>query len=664
MAPVADPKFPKMNPEAFNLVAKKMGLGVEWTDHDNDMLPGENEFSGLDHKNYITYTEKNDYVLAEFKENFAPMYNSVFKYANELRGEKVSRELALTYREPAKTDFDKWLRTNTDATETEIKNYKAGVAEIIEVGKVMKGLYQDEIGYNDGLRDEARLGELTEDDKELIIRYGQPWCLGDQGPLCVALPSLAGRGNGVFLDGVTCEDTGKDINSWGNPFSAVGWGVNEKLKLIPFAEIFRDGQLHAAVHLRRAAHYLSQIPREAAYVEHLLLLADSMESKRMFPFVASDAAWHKHGQSDSIFLFRAGPDETGGDGVGDACETKSRFHLNLGLVNRKPDGLKKSWSPHFQGWENSFAALINDPNLYQAQEVVMSLPQFYDVVYAIGDDVGGPNGTNIGQTLPNWCGDNGKEEPCKRRVMIFVNKTERAYNDKIAREYLMPLFDEKHYSEFEFQEAGVGIESVVAHEIAHNFGPQPGKPKPGTDTTYEAKLGDWKGTFEELKAQTGSIYIAGLLLKDMRAKHEAGEIDAEELEAAKLHYRKHILYDMTWAMKMILRATRGGEFKGGAYSKLAAIQIGYLAENGAITYNEETMKWTINFENDKFLNAAEKLMTETLKLYAESDSIKVDSFCRNYIYGDGFKLIHSDRIVELARNMPSPLFDYEINGLE
>lgn len=655
--------LPRVDPGVFNDAAGRLKLGIEWKD-DGDWVPEPAEIGGENKDKYINVVEYNTslpegerYYLSNFRDAFFLIFNDVIEKIPELRKAAVERELELTYREPVKTNFEAWLGKNTNATSEEIGHYKAGMREMVEVSKQMKLLYQKDIGYNAELKTER--GDAS--DQELIDRYGHPWCIGDQGPLCVALPSLPDRGSGVFLNGVTCEEAGTDLNSFGNPFSAVQKDKDGNLRLIPYAEIFGKEQRKAAGHIRAAADHFASIPREKAFVDHLRALADAMEGTEMFPYVEADRTWHIHGHSDSIFLLRAGADEVGGDGVGDNCTTKARHHMTLGLINPQSGEMSKANEPYLQVWENDFADLIGDPSLYKAQNVVMSLPKFADVILATGDDVGGPNGTSIGQTLPNWCGEDGLEEPCKRRLMIFTNKTLRAYSPESMRKYIMPLFNPIHHGEF--VEGDIGLESVVVHETVHNFGPQPGKPKPGTDTTYEATMGKWKGTFEELKAQTGSLYFPGKKLLEARAKFKAGEIDEKQLEAAEKHYRKNILYDMGWCMRMIVMAVRGGKFEGGNYSRLAAIQVGYLMKNGVLTYDEKNGHWTVHFENDKCLNGIRDLMQKVLKLYAEGGTEKVDKFVTYYLNGDGFKLLHHERIVEAAGDMPSVLFDYELEGI-
>ena len=118
------------------------------------------------------------------------------------------------------------------------------------------------------------------------------------------------------------------------------------------------------------------------------------------------------------------------------------------------------------------------------RKIQVQLPLFLDVIFADGDDVGGPSGTNIGETLPNWNGPDGKGQGVNA-TMIYVNKTLKAYSDEIVKRYLMPLFDEKLASiSIETEGAGIGRLS----RIFHNLGPRDKVKKPGSEETYGSKL--------------------------------------------------------------------------------------------------------------------------------------------------------------------------------
>lgn len=572
------------------------------------------------------------------------------------RQKRVAEELKLTYVEPVETDLIERLKGIPGVTDEEIISYKDGVNKLMDVASIMKLVYQKQIGADPN----ARVRAKTKDDRELIDRYGHPWCLSDASDLCCALPSLPKRTSTVIPDDVECDDAKKI----GSPFEVIKKTADGKLVPVPYAEVWSDELSQAVYYLREAAEKFSQIPREEAFAQHLYDVAAAFESKEPYPFYESDESWNRMLASDSLFFIRVGPDEVGGDGVGDDCECKARYHFNLGIVSGSAGDIIKRIEPAAVRFENEFAELIDDPNNYVPTDIQVQLPVFLDVIYANGDDVGGPSGTPIGQTLPNWCGKDGKGE-CLRGTMIYVNKTEKAYSDELMKKYIMPLFDKDARKYFN---AKAGLDSVVYHEMFHNFGPRDKKTKPASGKTYGEFLvteegESWRLPMEELKAQTGSMYMATRYYEDALDKYENNEISKEEMEAAEKQYREHIMYDLAWAMRMILRASRSGpEFKSRSpYSRLAAVQIGFLADQGAIKYNEDTKEWSVDFE--AMPDVISTLMKEVGRLYVGSRPNDVEEFFVYYMKGDGEKKLHRDRIVEVAGEMPSVLFDYRIKGL-
>ncbi|MBI2974410.1 MAG: hypothetical protein HYY43_02320, partial [Deltaproteobacteria bacterium] len=632
----------------FNrLIKEQLGdKSLAWNDADSDGCIAPQELSAESPEILSSYVE-----VKKGAKKFTSEFENLYKSSVELyRNEKIKRELELTYLEEIHTDFDRWLRKNTDANEAQISAYKKGVKELLEAASVMQVIYQKQIGFNGLTGDE----KLTEADSALIGRYGHPFCMGDQGAFCMALPSLSARSlNGVFPQGIKCDDMKGDLEGLENPFSTVIQNSDKTFATVPYAIAYKKDISAAVEHLRAAAVHFGEISREVPFSRHLLTLANALESEKPFPFLESDASWHVFGESDSIFMFRAGPDETGGDGVGDECQTKARFHFRLGLKVQEAKAFVDKYSPYFQKWENKVADLIGDSKNYEATAVVMNLPEFSDTIYETGDDIGGPNGTPIGQTLPNWCGADGKEEPCKRRVMIYRNKTLLSYGDKIVKKYIMPLFKSAHEEEFSSEDAG--LRAVLLHEIGHNFGPQPGKPKPGADTTFDAGMGKWRGAMEEMKAEVLSLFFEGELLKEARADFKAGKISKTDLAKAETYYRKRAVYGIAWAERMILRATRGGKFEGNAYSKLSAVEVGFLLESGGLSYDESSKEFGFNFAGDKFMNGVEQLTKKMLRIYAGGSEQDASDLFLRYMEGDGFKLLHTDRLREIAGNMPSAL---------
>lgn len=635
----------------FNRLAKKLAgeKALTWDDKNRDGNITPNEI--VPATSYSTVAPPPVETPAAWPQGFESLFGQV---SEAYRRERVSKELTLTFWEKMKTPVEDWFRRlpqSVGLTESEKVAYKKGLNLLFQTAPIMHGLYQNQIGYQGPLQNEK---PATKEDEELIRRYGHPWCIGDQSPYCVGLASQPERTSGLYPKEGNCDQFNDGLSAFANPFSGIVY-ENGAFRSVPYATYYREPLQKAAGLLREASKVFGQIPREKLFADHLGAVADAFESNDLFPFQKADDLWRQHGKSDSLVFVRVGPDETGGDGVGDACGSKARFHMNIGLKNFDSQSLVEKYKPYLQQWEDEASALIGNPAWYKRQEAALNLPEFWDVILAVGDDIGGPNGTNIGQTLPNWCGADGLQEPCPRNIMIYVNKTQKAYKSDLMNKYVAPLFHPENRPYFDSRD--VDLDSVVLHEITHNVGPQQGKPRPAGDTDFATPLGKWKMTFEEMKAQNGSLLHPASILKAAREKALLGEISQEELAKTENWYRRSFNYNMAWTVKMILRATRNGKFEGNSYSRLAAIEFGMLNELGALQYDAKNGWWKIDYE--KSLDAVKIVAQKSLQLYAEGSFEKADAFVRHYIEGEGFKLLHADRINEVAGQAPSVLFDYQ-----
>ena len=569
----------------------------------------------------------------------------------KLRRQKVAAELALTVVVPEVTDVPARLAGTEKPTAAELPLYLEGIRKLMEAAPIMQLLYQKQIGTCP----EDRAKTATADDRELFDRYGHPWGLSDLSPECVAIPTFPKRTSGVIPDGLSCAIA----SQVGSPFEAIVMKGGTP-KPVPYAKIWPEEHRAAADILRSAVAIFSKIPREQQFAAHLGDLAAAFQSAEPYPYAKSDVSWARFLDSESLLYLRMGADEVGGDGVGDNCECKARFHFNLGIRNSEAGKIARRLGPAIPRFEQKFAALIDDPANYVPRKIQVQLPLFIDVIFANGDDVGGPSGTNIGQTLPNWNGADGKGEGVNA-TMIYVNKTLKAYSEQVVKTYIMPLFDETLLADFNERK---GLDSVVYHELFHNLGPRDKVKKPGSEETYGNKLTtaagvSWRLPLEELKAQTGSLYMASEFYQDA-LRHKAS---SEALEKETTAFRRHVVYDMAWALRMILRGSRNGrDFNPSSpYCKLAAVQVGFLAEQGAISFDAATEKWSIDF--DKMPGAITALMQRVGQVYARSDAKEVEKFFLYYMAGDGEKLLHRDVLLKVAGKMPSVLFKYELKGL-
>lgn len=560
----------------------------------------------------------------------------------KLRQQKVAAELGLTYWGPITVDIVADLKKNPDVTNEEIVIYRNGISKLLELGPIMQSLFQKQIGADK----DDRIMAATDDDRELIDRYGFPWCTLDQSKYCVALPDLKERASGVVPMDVSCADS----NKVGTPFTVVTKGKDGGLIAKPYNEVWADELKKSASILREAAGTLSKIPREEKFANHLKEKADSFESTAPYPYARSDKTWVDALKSDSLLFIRVGPDETGYGKVGDKCDSRARFHFRLGIKSPNVGEVIGNLKPHIQTLENVFTGFIGDSKNYTARNVEIELPEFIDVMAEKGDDFSSALGTTTAQTLPNWCGEDGKAD-CSRGTAVYTNKIPAALSKDVLDKYYKPLIDKKTYAALNLNSS---IPQYAYHEIFHNMGPKSGLVKPDTKTTYGSLLitgsgRSWVTPIEEMKAETGSLFIATYLYE-----HDQKSYTKED-------YDDFILTQFIWCQNQILRASLSESGFQSPYAFVAAAIVGYMTEAGVYQFDEKTGEWSIDFE--KAPGAITALAKKVGSAYAKTNADEIEKFFLYYTDGDGRKLLHQDRLVEVAGKKPSLIPEYKIKGL-
>jgi hypothetical protein len=170
-----------------------------------------------------------------------------------------------------------------------------------------------------------------------------------------------------------------------------------------------------------------------------------------------------------------------------------------------------------------------------------------------------------------------------------------------------------------------GLLATILHEATHNLGPAHEYKVKGKkdDQLFGGPLAS---TLEELKAQTGGLWYIDFLSKK-------GVIPAE---LAAQTYADSVV----WALSHISRGmyTDSGQRK--PYSQLAAIQIGFLLDEGALGW-EPSMKaangtddgaFVLHF--DKLPAAIDKMMKVVGRIKATGDRKQAEELASKYVEGD------------------------------
>lgn len=557
---------------------------------------------------------------------FTPLFDNRYAKLIELRRQELVRE------ENAKTKKKIFV---TDLSEygfsaEELKM----IGHILKAGALMDDLFQMQAGSYP-FRDQLLLG-ATAADREMMDKYQAPWCYASGDPLCNGLNTFTPHVSPIYPAGMTKEEAKGDFST---PFTVVT-RENGSLEAIPYAKSFLGPKMKEAAQELRKASALAVKVGEHSLGGYVMEVAQAFESDALFPYVKADEAWNQM-KGHSKFYLRIGPDEVGWH----PWQLKGGFHMSFGIIDLKAADAVARYGAIRQEMEEAVARVIGAP--YQARQVEVSLPDFVNMVMENGDSRGGVSGTSIGQTLPNWCGDDGTGE-CPSRTMIFSNKLSKAYGEETMARYTR-LLDAETMAYFR---PDAVVQSIVDHEFAHNLGPmmnmQAADGKPIKD-----HLEDYTWKIEEMKAEVGSLFL----------NHWLGAVRGWYGEE---QIRQGYVGVVGWMFGHLKRAY--SYYKEGRlhespspYQLLSAVLLGRFVETGAVNFNETTKKFNVHF--DKMPGVVADLLRDVGQLYMGHDKTAVVAFYDRYTKGDGLKNLHLDAIHEVLGDVPSSLYGYEIRGL-
>jgi len=521
---------------------------------------------------------------------------------------------------------------------------KLFVAHVTRAAEMIERLYAKQEGTLD-LAKKLAPGDTA--SKSLFFRNQGPKCeapLTQADPACSALPTDAapkGKLSGLYPEELLakptfCDDLKKD-KKLSDPFTVVVFETPAKrtIKAAPYHEIWKADVEGIAGELRAAASSLGQ--KEPALRAYLEAAATAFVTDEWWP---ADEAWAKMDAKNSKYYLRVAADEV----YHEPCSTKALYHVSFGLINQGSLKWQSKLDPLKTEMEKALADLAGPP--YKAREVSFKLPDFADIALNAGDSRP-PHGATIGQSLPNF-GPVANEG--RGRTVAMTN----FYTDPDSIEALKGTTESlfckdtmaKYTTDREPQ-----LMSTVLHEAAHNLGPAHQYKANGKDDR-EAFGGPLASTLEELKAQTSALYFTDWLV----AKKE---ITPEQAEKA--HVR-----DVVWGFGHISRGMYDGEHHPRNYSQLAAIQLGWLMKNGAVSWKagetaaNGTDKGCFSIALDKFPAATKSLMTEVAQIKGRGDKARAEKLVKEFVDVTGDKKKVLDVITERVLRAPKPSFVYSI----
>ena len=518
---------------------------------------------------------------------------------------------------------------------------KAIVQHILAAAEMVEKLHARQMGTA-GM--EAQIPPEDTASKAAFWRNQGPWCGAPQtqdDPSCSALPAKPARISGIYpadlqADPKFCDVLGKQPNAKDimDPFVTVVRKEDGAYAAVPYNVAYKEDMEAISKELKAAADSITSA-EEAAFKTYLLAAAQAFLDNTWVP---ADEAWAKMNVTNSKWYLRVGPDEV----YWEPCSQKAGFHVSFARINQGSLTWQQRLDPVKTEMENELAKLAGKP--YKARKVTFHLPDFIDVVLNAGD-ARSPLGATVGQSLPNW-GPVANEG--RGRTVAMVNFYTDGDSKKTVEAQAQSLFCAGSMKAFTTDDAPQ-IMSTVLHEAAHNLGPAHEYQVKGKKDR-EVFGGPMASMLEELKAQSSALYFTDWLVTKKLVTQE---------EADKAHTR-----DVVWAFGHISR----GMYEAGKpkpYSQLAAIQLGYLMKEGAVTWKTEaaangTDQGCFDLALDKFPAAIKKLETQVLKIKGGGDTKGAEALKKEFVDAEGPFKEHMATITARILRSPRASFVYAI----
>ncbi|PIE17397.1 MAG: hypothetical protein CSA65_09045 [Proteobacteria bacterium] len=505
--------------------------------------------------------------------------------------------------------------------------------ELMAAATLIDELYYRQTG---AYRLRRQIAKADPESRALVARNSGPWCSAPKtrdDPFCNALSSFPERISETYpadikQDKAFCKrlQSHPDAKKLLDPFTVVR-KRGGKLVSVPLHKAYAGPMRKVAKRLRAAAKAIAKVASEKALRAYLLAAAQAFTDN---DWERADEAWAKMGSLNTRWFLRVGPDEV----YVDPCQQKAGFHLALARIDPNSLAWKRKLAPLRQKMETRLAKLIGPA--YRARTIKFDMPDFIHVVLNAGDSRH-PLGATIGQSLPNW-GKVAREG--RRRTMQMSNLYTDADSLRIKRLKAKELLSKATLPYFTDSPAPSQLDTIL-HEAGHNFGPDSGWKIDGK-VPKVVFGGALASTLEELKAQTLSLWYHQLLREEgvlSEKQQRQGYVDA-----------------MLWAFGHISRGMETGAGQPAPYSRLAAVQVGWLLDEGGLSYHRG--KWTVHF--DKVPKAIEKLMKKVGQIKATGDRKAGEALIQRYISDNALERLRYSSLRCVLLKYPKAAFDYAV----
>jgi hypothetical protein len=286
-------------------------------------------------------------------------------------------------------------------------------------------------------------------------------------------------------------------------------------------------------------------------------------------------------------------------------------------VNRDSLAWQTKLDPFRQDMEETLAKRTG--GAYKPRKVSFHLPDFVDIIVNAGSDRE-PLGGATGESLPNW----GPVAASGRgRTVAMVNLFTDPDSVALRRKQAESLLSKETMAAYDDSNDAALLDTIL-HEATHNLGPAH-EYKVGGKNDTQAFGGPLASMLEELKAKTGALYYLDFTIQKGILGGDAARRSYVSAFAAALGQISLGMYTEAHAPKV--------------YGHVAAIQVGFLLDEGAVTFDSATPSanggagaFTIHF--DKMPAAVEKLMGVVAHIKATHDKKAALAIAARYADGD------------------------------
>jgi hypothetical protein len=328
----------------------------------------------------------------------------------------------------------------------------------------------------------------------------------------------------------------------------------------------------------------ADLSENESFAKYLRLKAEALLTDNYFD---ADAAWIDMTGNKFDMVF--GPFETYADGI---KGIKAKYQAYIEIVDMEESRKLDVYTQYLQQLEE------NLPVAEEYKSPIKGLTAKFVIVQDIirlGE--AGVGYQAVASNLPN----DPEVHEKKGTVKTFWKNMFKARFNAIIKPVSLRLIDD---SQVQYLSDEGFFQFVLMHEICHAIGPRTVKLGVNKGKPVNEAVGPNYSPLEEAKADIAGMHSLIYLI-------EQGVLPKERENEYFVSY-----------LGSLFRSIRFGLNQ--AHGKAAAISLNYFLENGGVKFNDESKKWSIDFDN--FKQGVEKLCADLIILEGDGDAEKVTEF--------------------------------------